>query len=339
MKIKFIKNTPIENIPIYYSTNYNTIFSENDDALYKNIEIDFGQDKKVFIPILLKEIEKDVFESYSAYGYSGFYSQNLEEKDLLKENFHKFKEFMKENKIINMFLRNSPYLCNENFIDDNYNFFNRKTYSIRLQKYEDIDDFARQIKQKVRWSINYARRNHIKIYFKKYKELNESELKRFYDVYVLTMNHRDADEYYQFSYDFFKKHFDQLKDYCELALATNDKNEIIAGAMFLLDNCDMVHYHFSALNREFSKYQVMELLLGEAIVRYSKMNKKNFHLGGGLSLDESDGLSRFKKKFSTEINNYYISKIIFDHKKYTEIREKYGISNNKMFLIKDAIKL
>ncbi|MBF8984173.1 GNAT family N-acetyltransferase [Lutibacter sp. B2] len=337
MEVKFIDKIPLKKIPIYYTNEYNIIFSKNDDAIYKNIEINFGKDKKIFIPIFIKEIEKDVYESYSAYGYSGFFSKNSELKDLFKDNFYVFEEFMKNNNIIDLFIRNSSFLSNEKFIDDKHNFLNRSTYLIELKKYKNIDDFARQANSKIRWSINYARKNKIKIEFKQYNELTEDDLVKFYEIYINTMKERNVSEYYLFNYEFMKEHFQMLKENCELALAINDQDEIISGALFLSDNFDMVHYHFSGLNRLYSKYQVGQLLLGEAIVRYSNMNKRYFHLGGGNSLDESDGLSRFKKKFSTQTYKYYISKLIFDEKKYYDIRAKYNILNRDMFLIKDAL--
>jgi hypothetical protein len=61
------------------------------------------------------------------------------------------------------------------------------------------------------------------------------------------------------------------------------------------------------------------------------------HLGGGISIEGNDGLSKFKKKFATNKLNYYISKIIFDKEKYCKLRKKYKVFNSKMFLIKDAI--
>jgi len=104
-----------------------------------------------------------------------------------------------------------------------------------------------------------------------------------------------------------------------------------------LDDLGLIHYHFSGFNRKYSKYQPMELLLSEAILRYGNLGKNILHLGGGISIEGSDGLSKFKSKFATNKLKFYISKIIFDKEKYYKLREKYKVLNSEMFLIKDAI--
>ena len=65
---------------------------------------------------------------------------------------------------------------------------------------------------------------------------------------------------------------------------------------------------------------------------YIKIN-----LGGGLNFDETDGLSKFKKKFSDKKNIFYISKIISDQIKYSQTRDEFNLREKNYFLIGDAI--
>ena len=63
------------------------------------------------------------------------------------------------------------------------------------------------------------------------------------------------------------------------------------------------------------------------------------HLGGGIKLDESDGLSRFKKKFSNNTKKiFYITKLICNSDLYLRTRSLFQLEDEKLFLIGDNLK-
>ena len=340
MNFTFVKKIENIKIPIYFKKNYLEIMAYNDKAEYKILKIILKDSSEIYLPFLIKEIDKNIYEAYSVYGYGGFHSNNnsLSIKFELKDNWTEFENFMKNNNIIDLFLRNSPFLSNHDFVPEKFNEFNRTTFIRKLKPYNNLEEFTKNVKQKLRWSINYAVKNGLKVEFRRYDDLEKNELLDFYQIYTKIMHHRDADDYYFFKINFFKDHFYLLKNNCELALIREKlNNRIIGGSIFLLDDLRLVHYHFSAFNRDYSKYQPMELLLAEAILRYGNLGKNMLHLGGGISIEGDDGLSKFKSKFATNNLNFYISKIIFDQEKYYKLRKKYKVLNSKMFLIKDAI--
>jgi len=340
MNFMFVKK--IENIetPAYFKVNYLKIIAENDKAEYKILKIILKNNLEIYLPFILKKINGDAYEAYSAYGYGGFYSNNGNSiKSELKNNWEEFENFMRNNNIIDLFLRNSPFLGNYDYVPEKFNEFNRITFNRKLEAYENLEEFTRNVKQKLRWSINYAVRNGLKVEFKKYGDFEKKELLDFYKIYTKVMNYRNADNYYFFKLKFFKNHFYLLKNNCELALVREKlNNKIVGGSIFLIDDLELVHYHFSGFYRDYSKYQPMELLLAEAIIRYGNLGKKMLHLGGGSSIEDNDGLSKFKSQFATDKFNFYISKIIFDKEKYYKLRKKYNVLNSKIFLIKDAIE-
>jgi len=342
MNFSFIEKIENIKVPIYFTENYLKIMADNDKSEYKILKIILKNNSEIYLPFLMKKIDSDIYEAYSAYGYGGFYSNNHNNKVLkleLKSNWIEFEKFMKGNNIIDLFLRNSPFLANYDFVPEKYNEFNRTTFIRKLKPYNNLKEFTKNVKQKLRWSINYAVKNGLKVEFRRYNDLEKNELLYFYQIYTKVMNYIDADDYYFFKLKFFEDHFYLLKNNCGLALITErGSNKIIGGSIFLLDDLGLVHYHFSGFNREYSKYQPMELLLAEAILRYGNLGKNMLHLGGGISIEGSDGLSKFKSKFATNKLNFYISKIIFDKEKYYKVRKKYQVYNSKMFLIKDAIK-
>ena len=62
------------------------------------------------------------------------------------------------------------------------------------------------------------------------------------------------------------------------------------------------------------------------------------YLGGGINFDESDGLSKFKRKFSNNKKIFYITKIICDEDLYSKTRKYFKINRKDLFLIGDALE-
>jgi len=342
MDFSFVKKIENINMPIYFTENYLKLMAENNKSEYKILKIILKDSSEIYLPFLRKEIDKNIYETFSAYGYGGFYSSNYNNKLLkleLKKNWKEFEYFMKDNHIIDLFLRNSPFLLNHDFVPEKFNEFNRTTFIRKLKSNDNLEEFTKNAKGKLRWAINYAVKNGLKVEFRRYSDFGKNELSDFFRIYTEAMKYNRADDYYFYKIGFFKKHFNLFKDNCELGLVMgNESNEIMGGSIFLLDDLELVHYHYSALDRDYAKYHPLDLLLAEAILRYGNLGKNMLHLGGGLSIEGNDGLSEFKSKFATNKLNYYISKIIFDKEKYNKLRKKYQVFNSNMFLIKDAIE-
>jgi lipid II:glycine glycyltransferase (peptidoglycan interpeptide bridge formation enzyme) len=119
-------------------------------------------------------------------------------------------------------------------------------------------------------------------------------------------------------------------------IVDEEHGNLVAGALFLLDETGWVHYHLSAATPSAMKLQGMELLMASALHRYGNSGCVNMHLGGGHALDESDGLSRFKSKFSTERMDFYCTKLVCDAGRYQCERAKLPLNNPEYFLIADA---
>jgi len=332
LNISFEKKIKDKKIPIYFKNEYQNIFAKYDHS--ELIILKIQKNSTIFyLPLLIHPIDS-FFEAYSSYGYGGFWSKS--EDILLEEEFNLIKDFLSNQNIIDIFVRNSPFLENEKIIPQRYNSLNRTTYMVTLNKFEDFEEIKLKVNQKIRWAVNQAQKNSLKVERRNYINLTNKEFEAFYDMYIKAMEIRNADEYYFFSRDFFLQHFYNLKENCDLYLVKKN-NVTIAGSIFLKDQ-EYVHYHFSAANNDYYKFQPMDLLILRAIFDYGNEGRKFMHLGGGLKLDASDGLSKFKKKFSDIEKNFYISKILINQEKYDYLKKKYNLEESHLFLIKDAMK-
>ena len=151
------------------------------------------------------------------------------------------------------------------------------------------------------------------------------------------MDEKNTNDYFVFSEEFFLKHAKQFGCGGELATIHDPSSgRMIAAAFFLLDASGWAHYHLSASHRDYLKVQPVELMMAEAMVRYGNAGYEYIHLGGGHAADESDGLSRFKKKFATETRPFHLSRWVCDDMHYQAERKRLNLMHPNFFLITDA---
>lgn len=334
LEIRWNQETLIsDEVPIYFSPSYQSLFAGS--AVPQVLEVTCG-DQRWVLPLLRRDLGNDAgAEVYTAYGYGGVWP-SIPFPELLDPR--EIQTFLRGEGILSAFVRHSPFLANQDLLADHSSEFNRTCYVRNLAADLNLDTFGQVVDQKLRWSINYARRHGLFVEFQSSTHWREQDVRDFYSLYRTLMDAKDTDTSYLFSEAFFLGHA-SFGSRCELALVRDPvSKELIAGAFFLLDpKLGWVHYHLSASRRESLKSQPMELLLAEAAVRYGNMNYHSLHLGGGHMADANDGLSRFKRKFAHREVPFHISKWICDRERYTEARNaSYPLVHPHLFLISDA---
>ncbi len=321
---------PIE-FDIYSSEKFYNLFSNLHNAEAKCLKIIQNNGSIIWLPLLLRKLKNYTFEAFSSYGYGGFQKLTAPISDIEISNII---EFLKNEGICAVFIRHSPWTFNHKYIPEDLIELNRITYQVKLDLLENFDDRLRQIPQKLRWSVNFAKKSGINISI---KSINEKDLLKFYDIYTSRMKELNADKFYLFNKKFFINHLKYLPNNCDIALLKDYDKKVIGGALFLRDDNGYVHYYLSACKNSAMKMQAMEYLIVNSIHFYSQKGFRNLFLGGGIAKDENDGLSRFKKKFGGIKLPFYISKIIVNSEEYEELRKQYKIKNSNYFLIGDAL--
>lgn len=93
------------------------------------------------------------------------------------------------------------------------------------------------------------------------------------------------------------------------------------------------YYHLGAYSPDGYKLNVSFALFWTLLDYFSKQGLQWLSLGAGAGSqgDENDGLTRFKRGWSTGVRTAYFCGRIFDHKKYQQIVASKGVTSTKFF--------
>ena len=332
MKVSWQPEIKIKPTPIYMSKEYQELVASYDGSLPRILEIT-SEENTSYLPLLIRDIGNNYKEAYSAYGYGGLWGDcKLKEKDV-----EELRHFLASESILAVLIRNSPFLENEKCWPLGHTELNRQTYQRQLKFHASFDSFIMDCSQKLKWSINRAARSGIQCRNLSLSGISKKKLSYFYQLYADLMHQKKMAGYLLFSEEFFLNHARFLGGACELIEIISPESEnMLGGALFLLDATGRVHYHLSAATGKAMKLQGMEFLLATSIYRYGKLGYKEIHLGGGHKIDESDGLSRFKSKFADQKLEYHCLSMVCNEEAYARERGRLPLVRPSLFLISDA---
>lgn len=315
---------------IYYQHCYAASFKSIEDG-QPQLWIMDEEGLLVFQTVFIRDIAKipvfahtlcqgELFDASTPYGYGGptITFKNKKRLDevsagrLMKAYFRSVEEYCHENNIICEFIRFHPleknHLLCSRFCRIRYS---RKTIAMRLSC---GDLLAEEITAERRRNIRKAIRNKIAIEF----DWKASHIADFYAIYFKTMKKNNAEDYYYFSFEFFRDTILSVKNNALLVCAYYE-NKMISGAIFLIGMGTM-HCHFSATDPDYLHLNAASLVIFKAAEWGKEMHLACMHLGGGHSEDIEDSLLRFKKSFSRNSSlDFYTGQRIYNQKLYEEM--------------------
>ena len=254
------------------------------------------------------KIEKgQYFDFATPYGYGGW----IIEGDQTEELFGAYESWIQKNEIISEFVRFHPMLKNHGASRPFYDVIQLgEVVHMDLSSPEDI---WTNIISKNRNMIRKAVKNEIKIYNGRFPEI----YRQFREIYNVTMDKDDAEEYYYFKPDFYKSVLEDLPQNAQVFWAEKE-GQVIAASIMLATNGRM-NYHLSGSLREFSSLAPTNLLLYKAALWGCANGYKTLYLGGGVGSGE-DSLFKFKRAFyKGDLNHFNIGKKIYNKEKYEEL--------------------
>ena len=296
---------------VYYLSGYVKAFHIHGDGDPYLLYYEDNGLRAIYVYMRRKTTLSGVYDSVTPYGYGGV----LFEGDATEENRKAFWDAylanMKEESIVDNFVRYHPVLKNAVPMKEISNVIDLgKTIAFDLTSPEVIWE---NIISKNRNMIRKAEKNGIEIKHGKDLEL----FKDFKRIYNATMEKDNAEEYYFFGDAFYESIHNDLNNNYEMFYAVLN-GEIIAMSIMLLGNKQM-HYHLSGSMIEYRNLAPSNLLLYKAALWGCEQGYKTFHLGGGVGSGE-DNLYKFKAAFNRNSDyQFSIGKEIFDQEKYDEL--------------------
>lgn len=318
---------------IYYSKEYASLYLAQGNTLF---EFDYQDGQNRFHNLSIKRaidrignvaVDDGYYDLETAYGYGG-YCSTTEDQSFLQKAFNAYQQRCMDERIIAEFVRVHPY----------------NTFSSAINRYMDFIALDRQtvsidltIPKVDRWSgYSSTTRNILRKATEALTFQEMEDIDGFMHLYQTTMEKNSATSFYYFP----REYYEQLlvKKNVKLFAVMKDKHTI--NMSFVLLGKDLVHYHLSANDINFSKLNGNYVLL-DSVCDYIKLNYPGvlqFHLGGGRSSLGNDSLLAFKSKFSHIRNNFYITGKIFNRSVYQQYNEAFDATHSELKSAKFFLK-
>ncbi len=319
---------------IYYLKPYVALYLKEGESIF---EFEYKKGDYVFYNIAIKRLinqisEKKINDKYydleTAYGYGGVFC-NTNNQDFISEALNQYEQECLNQNIIAEFVRFHPF---NDFHKENYSYFDF-IVNDRPTVYVDTTTNKDQ-----RWSSYTSKLRTILRKCERELRVEKSEnIKLFLDLYYKTMDRNNATNYYYFD----NHYFEDLLKLKGVELYNVYKDDVVVSSSFFMFNSEFGHYHLSANNYEYRKYNANYFILDNIFDIAHKKGVKYFHLGGGRTNEEKDSLLVFKRKFSSLYKEFYIAGKVFDQDKYREyikIWEELNPNNNIKYFLKYRMK-
>jgi hypothetical protein len=206
-----------------------------------------------------------------------------------------FTEYCRDTGIIAEFVRFDPNIENHTDFDVLDPEFNRQTVPIDLTQSKET--IWKQYEDRNQRAIKQAKESALSID----REYNSTDVKQFHEIYSNAMEARDAAEHYRFTLDFFQC---LLETPLFSLVIARYKDELVGGFIIAHDE-KYSHHYLSASNPDYWDYRVNNLMYHEAVQYMHDTGREVFDFQGGRP-----GVFKFKKGFSPDRGEFYISKQI-----------------------------
>lgn len=320
-----------KSIDLYFDENYGKLYEKIENGKAEIFEFE-NEDGKITNQFLIREIPEKVngktyYDIVTPYGYGGPIINYLKgnKENLLKEFEKNFKKYAEERNIVSEFVRFHP--IKENAIDMKpiYNStYMRKTLGTNLEKFEN--PVQSEFSKSCRKTIRQALKQEIT-----YKVTEKPEnLEEFKKIYYLTMDRKNATDYYYFGDEYFENIKKYYKNNIILVEAIFKEKTIASGLYFIYNG--IIHVHLSGTNTKYLHLSPAYILKYGTAIWGKEHGYKLIHYGGGLSNSEEDSLYLFKRKFAQNTDfDFYIGKKVWNKEIYDKLCKQKNIIDDGGF--------
>lgn len=275
-------------------------------------------DKTIILPGYLKKInihEESIesFDFQTPYGYTGIFCSDTIETTEIEKFWEEVRIWLLENNVISEFIRFNLF---ENYIGFNGNIHN----SMLNIKGKIIDEETQwsNFEHKVRKNVKKAVRENLisKIY---YKNIDDSVLKDFYNIYIETMKRTNATDFFFYSLESFKNFIDNNKNLCAICNVYHEETAV-SSELLLISNNSVFSFLGGTLEAYFDK-RPNDFLKFE-VINWARLNNFEYYvLGGGYGYE--DGIFKYKKTFfPDDVIKYKTGRLIINEQVYYNLVER-----------------
>lgn len=292
---EIVKSFP--NYDVYYLSGYLKAFHMHKDGEPYLLFYESEELKAIYVYMRRMTDLPNVFDAITPYGYGGVLFSGSTSEENLKVFWRCFVSKMREERIVDSFIRYHPLLKNAEKMSKISTVVGLgKTIGIDITS-EDViwDNCSGKNRNVIRKAIKCG----VEIFHAK----DISLFDEFMRMYNSTMDRDNATDYYYFQKEFYESIHRDLNCNYEMFYAQLD-GRIVAMSIILFANRKM-HYHLSGSLFEYRNVAPTNLLLYRAAQWGCQQGFEVFHLGGGVGSGE-DNLYKFKAAFN-KMSDYSFS--------------------------------
>ena len=291
-----------DNTPLHFTSDYHKIFEKpGKETAFLFVYIKEGFE--IFsIPFIKRKINEVYSDATSVFGYTGPVT-NSNNRDFLESANCAYKDFLQESNVVSELVRFDPITENQNLMTGSISLVELKPYVINDLS-GDLDSIFHL--------IHPGMRRHIKTGYKRLKgdihiTRDTEKMSEFFGIYIDNMKSKNANDYYLFWEDFYRRLAMLIKKYGFL-IFYEKYNKIKAGIVFL-NNGIISYAHQCARDcKDGDSSCANKLLWWEAFKRLKEDGIEKVLLGGGISCDPTDSLLHFKKQFGGYLKGFWLGK-------------------------------
>lgn len=274
--------------------------------------------KKLFLPIIIRNINDDYWDATSPYGYGGPVldsSLTRNEVDLILEAI---KLFLFKEGCVSLFTRLNPIL-NEEWVSTIGTAFSHG-FTLMSDLSKTQDEHWNETQNQHRRGIKKALNKNI---ITKIEDFTDERIKVFSKIYRETMTKVGATDYYFFDDSYLYKLSDSIQDRLILVTAYEGDKAIASSIYTICKESGIMQFYLGGTLNDYRNLQPSKLITHNARDWGREQGYKVLHFGGGLG-GSTDSLYEHKKGFSSKELEFKTWRLIVNLEKYNEL-----VLNNK----------
>ena len=290
--------------PPFFSKAYYDSYSKVEQGEAQCFWAYQDEDNFLFYPFIKKginalgyDLPKDYWDITGAYGYNGPIGI-AKDPEFLSAYNERLQEYFVDNDVVAEFVRYCPITSNRDF----------HTYTDQISVLDNVYiDIAQGLDKvwsnsfmgRARTSVRKGESYQLKTQILLGSEVSESNLQVFFDIYNSTMQRNEADDFYFFDFQFFKRMRDKLNEM--LLLSITYFEDIAVSTELILLGSELAFSFLNGTLKEYYKYNANTFQRWEILKYLDNLGFQKYSLGGGVS--RSDRLYEFKLSFAKGCEN------------------------------------